>query len=69
MANKKKSKSKDTNETILTMSDGTTHKVISSEGRYYKCESTQFRKANPNILSVEKACFVEPENELTKEEE
>lgn len=69
MANKKKSKSKSKTETVLTMSNGKTYKVISSEGRYYKCEATQFRKANPDIASIEEICIAESKNELTKEEE
>lgn len=69
MANKKKSKAKGKTETILTMSNGKAYRVVSSEGRYYKCEATQFRKTNPDIVSVEEVCVADVEDELTKEEQ
>lgn len=42
-------------KTILTMDNGMVYEVVSEDGKYFRCRNTQFRKANPHILRVERA--------------
>lgn len=38
---------------VLKMKSGKKYKILDENGKYYICEHTQFRKANPDILAVE----------------
>ena len=49
---------------ILKMNDGKKYKVVDENGKYYICQKTQFRKSNPNIVSVEE---VEEKKTVQKE--
>lgn len=48
MAAKKKSQTKQ-----LVMRDGSVFCVIGETCKYWLCDGTKFRKANPNILRIE----------------
>lgn len=37
----------------LTMDNGSVYEIVSEDGKYYYCGTTQFRKSNPHITKVE----------------
>lgn len=61
MSEKKKnsttSKAKASFDHILVMIDGTEHKILSEDGRYYRTSDGDFRKVNKNIKEVKKVAI------------
>ena len=45
-------KSADRREKTIILIDGSKHKIIGSNAKYWLCEGTQFRKNNPDIKEV-----------------
>ena len=41
-----------TSEKWLKMKNGSMHRVIRSDGKYFYCENTQFRMENPQIAEI-----------------
>lgn len=50
MATKKKTQKA---KRLLVLKSGATFEILSDSGKYFKCEGTQFRKGNPEILKIE----------------
>ena len=59
-------KSDDRQAKTLILKNGSKHKIIGSNDRYWLCEKTQFRKSNPEIAEI---IMAKPKKKKEEQEE